>query len=348
MDVFSNYIEKLGSNFLVSSMVPSLALVVGSLMVFDPTLSIMVAFKDFDDISRLIILGLLISILTIIIGFTLTALNTFILKMFEGYVKPFPLHIAYYLSYRKHLKKAQSLIQQRDKLEVNIRELKKTIRNDPSRHVEELEKLMEQHYKVAAEYALIYPEDLSDIMPSRFGNTLKAAENYPGERYGLDGVQFWPRLVHVIPTEYKLSIDNTRNELSFLVNMSILSALFSFLSLLAIFFSMAGIDGAGTDTKIYFEFWSLAGKYIIYATFGIISCYFFYNTSIFSVSSFGLMIRSSFDLFRLDLLKKFGVEKPTDSIKEFDVWNQLNELIVLGSHSFVYKKIDYLNEEKNI
>ena len=344
MSVFSSYLEKLGSNFIVSSMVPSLALVIVSLMVFDPTLISLSAFRDFEDTPRLIVLAVFVVILAVIIGFTLTALNTFILKMFEGYIRPFPVRIAYFLSHRKHQKKAQTLSEQRDLLESQIRELKKRVGNDPVRQAE-LDGLIERHYKAAAEYGLMYPEDISDVMPSRFGNVLKAAENYPGERYGFDGVQFWPRLVHVIPADYRTNIDNTRNELSFLANMSILSAVFSFLSVVAIFFSMAAVSGAGTDPKIYYMFWEAAGKYLLFAGIGFAFSYFFYNASILSVGSFALIVRSSFDLFRLELLKELDLERPKDSIQEFKIWNNLNELIVLGSHSLKYTKLDYREKE---
>jgi hypothetical protein len=43
MNPFTNYLEKLGSNFLVSAMVPSLALVIVSILVFDPSLHIAAA-----------------------------------------------------------------------------------------------------------------------------------------------------------------------------------------------------------------------------------------------------------------------------------------------------------------
>lgn len=344
MNVFTSYLEKLGSNFIVSSMVPSLALVIVSLIVFDPTLISLSAFQDFEDTPRLIVLGVFVVVLAVIIGFTLTALNTFILKMFEGYIKPFPVRIAYILSHRKHQNRARTLSDQRDLLKSQIYELKKRVGNDPVRKAE-LDGLMERHYKAAAEYGLTYPEDISDVMPSRFGNILKAAENYPGERYGFDGVQFWPRLVHVIPADYKANIDNTRNELSFLANMSILSAVFSFLSIAAVFFSMAAVTGAGTDPKIYYKFLEAGGKYILFAGFGFAFSYFFYNASILSVGSFGLIIRSSFDLFRLELLKEFDLERPKDSVEEFETWNNLNELIVLGSHSLKYTKLDYRERE---
>jgi hypothetical protein len=57
------------------------------------------------------------------------------------------------------------------------------------------------------------------------------------------------------------------------------------------------------------------------------------------------MIRSSFDLFRHDLLKKFGLKRPDDSAEEYDTWYALNELIALGDHSLTYKKMRYRAEE---
>ncbi len=57
------------------------------------------------------------------------------------------------------------------------------------------------------------------------------------------------------------------------------------------------------------------------------------------------MIRSSFDLFRLDLLKELGLERPKDSAEEYETWYALNEMIVLGSHSLTHTKIDYRQEE---
>jgi hypothetical protein len=107
------------------------------------------------------------------------------------------------------------------------------------------------------------------------------------------------------------------------------------------------VSGAGTNPSIYFEFLWVILRYLALAALGFLSFYFFYNASIFSVGSFGFMIRSSFDLFRLDLLKKFGLERPKDSIEEFDSWDKLNELVVLGSHSTTFHKLEYREEKEN-
>jgi hypothetical protein len=58
------------------------------------------------------------------------------------------------------------------------------------------------------------------------------------------------------------------------------------------------------------------------------------------------MIRSSFDLFRLDLLKQLGLERPKDYGEEFSTWYSLNELIVLGGHSVSFTDLKYRPEEK--
>lgn len=344
MTSFSNYLEKLGSNFLVAAMVPSLALVITSILVFDPIFNILKSFKDADGTYQLIGFGPIIFISTVIIGFTLTALNTFILKMFEGYVVFPPLRFLYELSRRIHRSRARRMMDDRDHLKKQLLQMQKDYNRDPSLKPK-LNKLKGAYYAAAAVYDQSYPQSLDDILPTRFGNTLKAAENYSGERYGLDSVNFFPRLVQVIPIDYRASIDATRNELSFLVNMSILSITFSMLCVLAFFYTMATVNIGTGDPAMYGLFVNEAARYLIAAALGFLSCGFFYNASIFSVGSFGLMIRACFDLFRLDLLKKLGLERPHDYGEEFNAWFNLNELIVLGGHSVYFKDLKYRPEE---
>ncbi len=357
MNAFMNSLEKMGSNFLVAAMVPSLAFVIAVIFMLDPLFHFAPAFGDPNGIFRLVGFSLLLFIFTVIIGFTLTALNTYILKIFEGYVKPLPIRAMYTRSWRSHRRNAHRLRLHRDRLKNHIRECQ-DIKNekehaaDPSdletseQDDPELADLMDQYYQIVSDYQLSYPENPDDVLPTRFGNTLKAAENYSGERYGFDGIHFWPRLVDVISPEYKLSIDNVRNELSFLVNMSTLSFLFSSLSVVAIFIALTSLDvKAGGPTEFVRSFIPTL-KYFAAFGLGIVSCVLFYKASILSVGSFGLMIRSAFDLFRFDLLKRFGIKRPSDSDKEFYIWQELNELIVLGQDSLTFTKIDYSEDNK--
>lgn len=344
MNIFTNYIEKLGNNFLVSAMIPSLALVVSSILMFDPILHVAAAFKNPHDTPRLIGFGLIIFILTVIIGFTLTALNTYILKIFEGYIIFPPVRFLYNKGLRIHRQKARNLMAQCESLEKEYYHLKKLAANNPLLE-ERLGKILDEHYRVASEYDQSYPANLDDVLPTRFGNTLRAAENHATQRYGFDGVAFWPRLIHVIPDSYKATIDSTRNELSFLVNMSILSLAFSFLCVLAIFHAMGTTTVVSANVAVFGMLVGSVLKYLIAAAAGMILFSFFYNASIISLGTFTLTIRSSFDLFRLDLLRKFELVRPRSFDKEFDTWLNLNELIILGNRSLTFQKFSYRKEE---
>jgi hypothetical protein len=340
MNAFTNYLEKLGNNFLVSSMIPSLAFVIASILMFDPILRVMETFKESEGTGQFIEFGMIVFIVTVIIGYTLTVMNTHILKIFEGYIK-FPLlQFIYNKTSRAHQQKAMHLMARRERLKQEINYLKKS----PNRNNElelKIESLLGRYHKVASEYDTQYPADLRDVLPTSFGNLLRAAEDHAVQRYGFDGVTFWPRLVHVIPDSYKATIDNSRNELSFLVNMSILSATFSALCILAISHVMWNTTVAAESQMIFALFIQDVLRYLIAAMIGMICFVFFYKASIISLSAFTLTIRSSFDLFRLDLLKKLEMARPNNFGEEVDTWNNLNELILLGNESLSFQPFNF-------
>lgn len=202
-------------------------------------------------------------------------------------------------------------------------------------------RLRRQYYLVVADYDHAYPPSQDEILPTRFGNSLKASESYPNTRYGIDGVEFWPRLIHVIPPEYQQSIDGTRNELSFLVNMSILAVGFFLLCVFAILYTFIGPSlETSTSPPEFVGFgdairFSLAGLLALAMNIG------FNRASVYSVGAFGMMVRSAYDLFRLDLLEKFRLEIPDNSVEEFFVWKNLTELLVLGTKSLEFEPLEY-------
>src|SRR5690349_19633343 len=176
MDAFSNYLEKLGSNFLVSAMVPSLALVIASILVFDPILDVAKVFTDPVNTYQLISFGTLVLIFTVTIGFTLTALNTYVLKIFEGYVVFPPIHFIYNKTLKIHQQRALQMRVKRDSLEREFRLLEQHLGHNRGLETK-LEELKDQYYKAASDYDQAYPDNPDEVLPTQFGNTLKAAEN---------------------------------------------------------------------------------------------------------------------------------------------------------------------------
>jgi hypothetical protein len=176
-------------------------------------------------------------------------------------------------------------------------------------------------------------------MPTKFGNILKASEAYAATRYGLDYVAFWPLLLGVIPSEYKKTIDGTRNELAFAVNMSLLSVIFYLFCIAAILLTSTLQAGSSSTNLV-----ALIKSDLRYIVAGMISLYaviFFNQAALYSVTAYGMMIRSAFTLYKLDLLEQFRLKQPKNSIEEYEIWRNLGELLVLGQESLDFKSLEY-------
>ncbi len=339
MNIFTNYLEKMGNNFLVSAMIPSLALVMVSMLVFNPILKTATLLAPPNGIYQLIGFGLLLTVPTLIVGYTLTALNTYIIKIFEGYVflYRFPAFRA------AQTRKARALLIKRESLKRRIAVVERRKLKYGGKLDAALNRLKRRYFVVAAEYDNNYPPSIEDVLPTKFGNVLKASESYPMSRYGLDGVAFWSRLTHVIPPRYQESIDSSRNELSFLVNISMLSIVFFALCAIAIVFGP--VLTKASPAQLLLENWIPYGSAGLIA---LVNSWLFYKASLYSVGDFGIMIRSAYDLFRLDLLKQFHLKAPVHSADEYQIWDNLNEFIILGEQSLEFVPLLYdLPENKN-
>lgn len=70
--------------------------------------------------------------------------------------------------------------------------------------------------EMAGHYA---PPRLSDCLPTRLGNTLRAAEVALRDKYGLDAIICWPRLWLLLPAEARQSLAEVRQSLDMRVEL---------------------------------------------------------------------------------------------------------------------------------
>ena len=70
-----------------------------------------------------------------------------------------------------------------------------------------------------------FPRLTGDVMPTRLGNILRASERYPAdeERYSMDAVFFWPRLIAVVPGSVRANLSDARASLALLLNVCTLA-----------------------------------------------------------------------------------------------------------------------------
>lgn len=330
-----NFLERFGSNFLIAAFVPSLTFVTMSWIFFGPilfsvssdTLLSPLNLENENIFSSLGQYGLIIFLFSIMIGFSLSSLNNFILKVLEGYVllEHFPFLL------RAEKKRARKISTQLDRVSRRARILDKRAKKyykksaSLSRRYNNLYTIVQQHqYALASEYQQSFPLDEKEIMPTRFGNTLKSAEYYPLDRYGIDAVKMWPRLISVIRKDYMKFIEQAENSLSFIVNSGVLCLIFGLVSFsLSIYIWLTRYTlGKPFNASIYF----------VASLLAFAAAYIFHRASLFSVSEYGEMIRSAYDLFRIPLMQALHIPLQNDSQAEKIIWSVVCEFIKIGDY----------------
>lgn len=145
------------------------------------------------------------------------------------------------------------------------------------------------------------------------GNTIEAYNQYPFKRYSMEAEIFWPRLHYVIKAEFLPLVQEPRILLDFSVTMASLALIFGFIVLLA-------------GPWIWFNVW----LWSFLAAFSFVVSFFFYRLSIKAAVQLGEIIRSSFDLFRLDLMAALNRPHPQTLRAEREQWSELSRHIVYG------------------
>lgn len=269
----------------------------------------------FDDNDTPVVFVLLFAI--ILVSYILTVLNIPIIRFFEGY----PL-LNTPNGFERRDKKYREMCQLRRKIDL--------LNSDLAMWLEQVETEKDQFKKERAErfaraielqlngtnakLSWQYPQHQTwRILPTRLGNVIAAAEEYPGQLFGIDSVTFWPFLAPILSKEgYASFIEREKANLDFLLNMAVISVVFSF-EYIYLDFLMSPY------AFIDFRFWLMIGVKLIVA---IGLAYAFYRWAIQGALSWGFTIRVAFVLFRNQLRKKLGLRTPEDFGDENNLWEE--------------------------
>jgi hypothetical protein len=161
----------------------------------------------------------------------------------------------------------------------------------------------------------ILPHDAEYVKPTELGNVFAVIEEYSYERYGMDAVVYWPRLIAVIAEDYRSQIADMKTTLDFLLNLSLLAGLFAL-----------GALGLAA--------WFLVLPELIYGLLALTVAYALYRLGIGAARELGNVIMGSFDLFRSALLEKYGLPKPASLIAERRLWLLLASYIRRGEEFY--------------
>ncbi|MDX6623841.1 MAG: hypothetical protein QOE75_1773 [Solirubrobacterales bacterium] len=162
----------------------------------------------------------------------------------------------------------------------------------------------------------VYPDPLEkmDVAPTRLGNVLRSAETYPKSRYGVDAVRFWPRLFPLIEDPIVSSMVASRTSMEFLLCVSFLAGLYTLVA------SVVMILMAAPTLWIYIALG--VGTVVSFAS---------YFGALGPASTYGEQVRTAYDLYRLELIRKLNYPLPATLAEEHRTWAELTLFLDRGT-----------------
>jgi hypothetical protein len=349
-------VQKMGGNFLVAAFTPAMAFILCVYAAFQPLIQNVAGLVSQESWS-FIESGIILLLTSTILGFTIYTVEIYTYKAFEGYVFILGKQgIVRDIFLKKHLRRYRKASAKKQLIQKQLEKINNKLQNSIDHptfgkwYYRRLTRLRAQQkqlndlkYNLTADIDHNYPSIESYVMPTRFGNILRAAELY-SERYGIDAVALWPKLVSAIPDSNGImdKINEANNQCQFLLNGALLATLFSIMCMIAAIYE-SSVWWASRMSNISNR--NLVMFYVVLMILAIILARFFYEASLFNVEKFGEMIRTTYDLHRFNLLEALHLDLPHNLADEKKTWRKLSNFYI---GNLDYEEPNYLAEEKII
>lgn len=290
-------------------------------------------FWTFNIEIKILLISTFLIIVTLI-ALVVHYLQVPISRLFEGYWQAIPFFRSVVASSKKNYYRKQFLryFNILDTLEESIPSLELEIQKDKQPSPQKLLELETQEAKfdffsgkLTREFPP--PRFQQQIMPTRLGNIYKAAELYSLDRYGVDSIVFWPRLLEVLPQTFLERLQETKIAVDTLLLFSLLCIVFSLMAVPYVLFCKIGLI------------------LLMICALGIPLGWLLYQSALLPATVYSELIRVAYDLYRRDLIHKFGLQLPNALIEERKLWKELSNFILLGISLSASRQFDSFTEK---
>ena len=184
------------------------------------------------------------------------------------------------------------------------------------------------------------PVDIDRVGATDLANTLALAEEYSFERYAMDAAVFWPRISAEYEAEKPGGLTASFATMNGLLNLSLLIYLSALEFAIVGFALVAGWIPIGA-TQHASILWltnnqqAVASLTLLLVLLLAVIGYGAYRAAVASARAVGNAMRTAFDYYRDDVLKRFNLKMPNDLEEERVLWLKLAAFIRRGE-SFYY------------
>jgi hypothetical protein len=303
--MFSNLPKLADKNFVLGFVLPVLIAAIAGVILFRDAQTIK---PIYDSIVRDSFTALPLWATAIWTAAVLLMLcNRSVYRLLEGYTGPFKRNswrAKMELEFRKELKY----------LEEAFAEI--TQGNSTSEDVKR------EYYRRLQAFAERFPHEPYLVLPTRFGNVIRAFETYSLRVYGGDSIPVWLRMVGVIPNSFQSLVDDARAEVNFFVNIWLLALLLTGLGVLGLADNLRVLWIEG---KSLMQF-KWAFPISAFLAFG--SALLAYRFAIDRALAWGGMVKSAFDLYLPALAKQLGYNLPATGAQRVEFWEAITSMFL--------------------
>jgi hypothetical protein len=250
-------------------------------------------------------------------GVTLLALNRTIIRIKEGYGRWNPAKFFGFIE-RRRFKALQSDLGNLDSEFFLMKELSL---------VKEQDAIRGRRSDLLRELAERFPDQEEYLLPTAFGNTIRAFEVYPRVIYGLDAIPLWPRLLMVMSEDVRALVDSAKAEMDFWLNLWAMSVL-----LVTEYLTLAVF----THHRGYL--WLLLLTLLLIPISS--------SRSRVAAAVWGEMVKAAFDMHLTKLREAFQMKEEQDRNSEQRYWEGLSRALIYRSKEDLPPRSERHDERK--
>lgn len=309
--MFGKLPELFDRDFAIGYFLPTATFMVASLTLIN-RFGLLPKILDINTASQVDVLvgTTIIGLVSWLVSVFLLATNRDILRFMEGYGRLNPVRLFGAIEKRRY----QKLQAAKSKLDNECLSCSSEKQQLPKN-------LRLERIKLYQEAAEKFPDEEDWLLPTSFGNAIRAFEVYPRVMYGLDSIPGWSRLLGVIPEEYRSLVDSAKAQLDFWVNLWLLS--------LAVSVEYIGLAVYTHQARVLW-FPLVAFSVVLIAS----------SRATSSAIEWGELVKSSFDVFLPELREKLGFPSPATMDKERSLWQRFSQSILYRSAGFETNQVE--------
>lgn len=163
-----------------------------------------------------------------------------------------------------------------------------------------------------------YPPMKIDVLPTLFGNRIRAFEFYSNDLYGADGVTLWPRLLAVIGADFRAAIADAQAQVNCMMNLCFIALSFAVAALVRLLFETFSQSFPNPSDAPQLVVALIVAPALAYGAYGLATE---------RVFVWGETVKSAYDCFLPNLASQLGYESPSPESKRRAFWHAMSQLL---------------------